>query len=247
MSETDIPGERWKTIPQYPEYEISDHGRVKYPIRRKRETRYKITSGGEVNEYRTFSFMGPDKTLHSKALQLLVAAAFVENDDVVNKTCVAHIDNNKHNNHYKNLKWCTRSQNTQDAHDSGVIRIKRPIFKLSVNNIIEKKYESIADAARDNPDIPKTSINRVLRDGGSSKGTYWCYAEDYDPLKTTWLKKDSRVKQIQQVDPATGSVIKTYESATDAANAMKNITPSSLQCAARRNSITAGYRWKYVE
>lgn len=56
----------------------------------------------------------------------LVAEAFVPNPN--NHPEVDHLDNNKHNNHYKNLEWVTRSENAQRMQDfyGGVNQFLRP-------------------------------------------------------------------------------------------------------------------------
>lgn len=54
------------------------------------------------------------------AVHQCVARAYCENDDFLNKTCVAHTDGNKLNNHYTNLSWQPMGYNriipTGEAH-----------------------------------------------------------------------------------------------------------------------------------
>lgn len=52
----------------------------------------------------------------------LVAFAFIENDDPLNKTQVNHIDGNPLNNCYTNLEWCTAKENINHAITTGISR-----------------------------------------------------------------------------------------------------------------------------
>lgn len=55
-----------------------------------------------------------------KRVHRLVAEAFINNDDPINKKLVMHIDNDKTNNKVQNLKWGTTSENTKQAFDDGL-------------------------------------------------------------------------------------------------------------------------------
>lgn len=69
------------------------------------------------NGYLRRRINGKNLTIHR-----LVALAYIPNPE--NKPCVCHKDNNKHNNHYKNLYWGTYKENRQQASDDGVLNIQ---------------------------------------------------------------------------------------------------------------------------
>jgi len=102
-----IVDEEWKQIPFADgRYEISSYGRVKSFTYDKEKGR--ILSPGLTKGFQTVTF----KTEGSKKTFLvhkLVAEVFVPKENE-NETIVIHLDWNKKNNHYSNLKWVTREQ-----------------------------------------------------------------------------------------------------------------------------------------
>ena len=90
-------------------------------------------------------------------LHILVAKAFVYNDDVKFKTQVNHLDGNKFNNISINLEWCTPSRNTQHAYDIGLcdnsklqahITHGKAVMQFDVNNNLLNEFESVLDASK---------------------------------------------------------------------------------------------------
>ena|SRR6056297_2256714 len=102
-----IEDEVWKRIPfAEKRYEVSNYGRVKSYCYNKEEG--KILSPGITKGFYTVTFKtnGKKKTF---LVHKLVAMAFVPKDNE-NQTIAIHLDWNKRNNYFKNLKWVTRDE-----------------------------------------------------------------------------------------------------------------------------------------
>jgi len=111
-----LPGEVWRDIEDYPDYEISNKGRVKI-----KPKEAKIMSPGKnisksSGTYLLYRLFNSEGSKHKKAHRL-VAQAFIPNPE--NKEQVNHIDNNPSNNSVENLEWNTRSENALHMHRQG--------------------------------------------------------------------------------------------------------------------------------
>ena len=93
----------YKIIEEFPNYIIYDDGRV-YSIRRKKF----IYVAHDDRGYPYVNFYLKGKR-YCRKIHRLVAKAFVPNPN--NLPEVNHIDENKDNNHYTNLEWCTTAYN----------------------------------------------------------------------------------------------------------------------------------------
>ena len=167
--------EEWRDVKGYEGlYQVSNLGRVKSL------ERFVKREDGKINHImeRILSFqinprsgrpqLSLNKNNHRKMMKLyrLVALAFVENDDIINKTCVNHKDGDVLNCKADNLEWCTYSENLQHAYDE----LNRPVNKPSVSKrsvvAINKKdgsqntYESIQKANR-MTGVSCTQIRRI--------------------------------------------------------------------------------------
>lgn len=108
--------ERWKPIEGFEGiYEISDHGSVKSLARfRSNGSWYKekILKPGRAN-YLQVSLVDRYGVRGMYSIHVLVMRAF-GGKKPVRATVVMHKDDDRSNNHYKNLKWGTHAQNSAD-------------------------------------------------------------------------------------------------------------------------------------
>ena len=99
--------EEYKLIVDYPNYEVNNIGNV----------RNKITGRIRVVQVNRdgYNILGLNKNGKRTIVknQRLVATAFIDNPQ--NKPQVDHIDNNKKNNTWINLRWCTNAENQQNT------------------------------------------------------------------------------------------------------------------------------------
>lgn len=106
---TEIPGEIWKPILGYPNYEVSDYGRCRHikkgiltPYLNKRHNRFYVGLTSESGERKNVF------------LHRVVAHAFCPNSNP-EATTVNHIDGDTHNNAASNLEWVTQRDNNIHA------------------------------------------------------------------------------------------------------------------------------------
>ena len=96
--------EIFKDIKGYPEYQISNKGRIWSKYR----NRYKSTW---INNrgYEIVNLIAVNGKWKHESVHRLVALTFIDNPE--HKPEVNHIDRNKLNNYVENLEWVTKSEN----------------------------------------------------------------------------------------------------------------------------------------
>lgn len=108
---------RWVTIPQAPNYIVSDCGLVKsLPVAGKTKGKVLKPYIGS-NGYPTYCLRRDNKNV-KMTLHRLLAEAFIDNP--FSLPCVNHIDGNKQNNNLNNLEWVTYQLNNLHALDTGL-------------------------------------------------------------------------------------------------------------------------------
>lgn len=132
--------EIWKTIDEFPIYEVSCSARVRN-IKTK-----KILSVQKSSAYPRVSLVTKEKPKGiTNYIHRLVAKAFIPN--LENKPTVDHIDGNKYNNHVSNLRWATYKEQNKNIRFVKTKSHKIPIQRLDpkTKEVIEQ-YESVIKA-----------------------------------------------------------------------------------------------------
>lgn len=116
--------ELWKTITDFPNYQVSNTGKVKGKTGKVLKTF--IQNGG----YEVATLHNEEKRSAKRTVHRLVAEAFIDNP--AGLPIVNHIDGNKLNNAAPNLEWCDNSHNILHARATGLNPYSNPTVGMKL-------------------------------------------------------------------------------------------------------------------
>lgn len=154
--------EKWRPIRGFPDYEVSDRGRV-----RSRGTLILKPDVAKGYERVTLFVSG---TRHRRQVHRLVADAFIHNPDGL--PIVNHKDENKRNNAVDNLEWCTQMYNANygSRNDRVSGSVSKPVIQMTMMGEYIRQWSSMSDAANGTgaclSEISKCCKNPRLSAGG---------------------------------------------------------------------------------
>lgn len=103
-------------IENQPRYEVSNYGRLRSfqslsttkPGHEANTATSKLIKGSVIQGYRSLNIRSEGKTLN-RYVHKLVAEQFISREQP-NQSFVIHLDHDKQNNHYQNLRWVTKEE-----------------------------------------------------------------------------------------------------------------------------------------
>lgn len=128
----------WKRIDDFPNYEVSDTGKVRNS-KTNRILKQRLNTYGYDRVCLYNSDGVSDRLVHR-----LVAEYFC--DGAASELDVNHKDGCKTNNNAENLEWCTRSHNVKHAYDN---RLKTPSGPHSIRKVRIVETDEIYDSQRE--------------------------------------------------------------------------------------------------
>ena len=151
--------EIWKIIQEFPDYEVSNLGRVrswrKYGKFRRDEPLYKQPSIHKIRGYYFISIRSQNGT-YCRDIHRLVASAFLE--PIEGKNTVDHINRNRLDNRVCNLRWATQTEqniNREKNQDFNIYKTYSNTLCVEINRynktIYQKNFKTLEEAkeARD--------------------------------------------------------------------------------------------------
>lgn len=175
--------EVWKEIPAYPNYKVSNLGRVYSACKSGRVLKTGIQSQGYAQ---VCLCKGGIKSTYR--LHILICRAF-KGEPPNDSYQVNHKDGNKLNNVATNLEWVTGSDNIKHAYDTGLLTASWnnaygadhpksiPIEQYTLDGIKLAAFDSLFEAQKATG-IIYTSISKCLHGHYAKAGGYkWKFAE----------------------------------------------------------------------
>jgi prophage antirepressor-like protein len=162
---------------------------------------------------------------------------------------------------YKNHRWHLVPQD-QDAsipqileqHNETIITQRKGLIAMLnlQRNKIDEVFPDQKSAAQSRKHSGLAAINKALHNGSISSGHYFSYWDDCSAaLQNEYLSREELPKppcpkgaiNVYQLDPASGLVIKTYNSVQQAQNTMQ-FSRLSLKKAIENDIILKGFKWR---
>lgn len=151
----------------YPNYYISNYGRLYSKITNR------IVNGSYHSGYIRYTLKNGDacRNLYSHRI---VATAFISNENPEEWDCINHRDEQRDNNHFSNLEWCSRKMNNNWKGAPSRNAAARGLVTEMFNEfgVLLATFVSMNEAAR-LLGFSLTRIGEACKSGKAYKTYYW--------------------------------------------------------------------------
>ena len=177
--------EKWKTIKEFENYQISDNGKVKRVGKYNNQfTEWeceKILKPTKNEKGYLYVNLCKNKKIYHKYIHRLVADAYIDNPE--NKLCVNHIDGNKENCCVSNLEWNTYAENNIHAYrvlgkTNKNNKISKPVLQYDLQGKFIKEYPSYREAKRQTGIFAIDKVCKGQQGRKQAGGYVWKYKEE---------------------------------------------------------------------
>lgn len=141
----------WKSLAEFPDYEISINGEVRRTVQRGRRYKagYVLTPKKHQRGYHVYTLVNADGVSVTMLAHRLVALAHLGPAPSLNHE-VAHNDGSRTNNHVSNLRWSTAKDNQADRKKHGTFMHgdNSPSSKLTSQDVEHIRSEYAASGQK---------------------------------------------------------------------------------------------------
>lgn len=208
---TDDSG-KYVVLEEFPQYKIYNCSKIWSNYKNRCLTPQENSEG-----YMSIGLLDKKGLLATMFIHRLVAIAFVKGTGNV----VNHKDNNRKNNSYKNLEWCTQSENMIHAFLFGQKQeeMKGIVKRDYKTGKIIATFKSMTEAS-ETLNNPISNISHACQNRTQSKGYFWDYIENKDKDVVYVANTKLKVPILQKDDQ--GNIIAEYPSIIAAARKMED-------------------------